>query len=364
MKKAKKKKTEVLKNLLSKEEAQAKVASENFERVTVSFYRYVYIDDPQMMRDSLWRRWNELGCLGRIYVSAEGINAQMSVPEHSWDQFKNELYAISEFNDIPFKIGIIQDSKAFWKLNIKVRKNIVADGLKHGEYDIQNVGKHLTAEEFNKAMDDPETVVVDMRNHYESEIGHFEGALCHEVNTFREQLPLVAKDIADKKDKKLLLYCTGGIRCEKASAYFKEKGFKDVNQLHGGVIAYKHQIEQQGLPNKFLGSNYVFDGRNKENINGQIISHCHQCGVLSDSHTNCINKCCNLLFIQCEKCAEKMKGSCSTKCKRIGSMSSEKQKRYYKKHGKMTSKKFSKSVQAKKKIMRKSPFQKIISIFH
>lgn len=363
MKKSKKEKRFKLRNFLSKEDAQKKVATETFKRVTVSFYRYVYITDSQKMRDTLWTMWEVLGCLGRIYVSNEGINAQMSVPEHNWEQFKNELYSIQEFANVPFKIGVIQDSKSFWKLNIKVRKNIVADGLKTGDYDIENIGKHLSAAEFNQAMSDPETIVVDMRNHYESEIGHFENALCHEVNTFREQLPLVAKDIDDKKDKKLLLYCTGGIRCEKASAYFKDKGFKDVNQLLGGIISYKHQVEEQKLENKFRGSNYVFDGRDKENISGEIISHCHQCGELSDDHTNCGNKSCNLLFIQCSNCSKKMKGTCSRKCKRIALLSSVKQTAYYKKHGKMAEKVFSKSIKAKKSLQQKSPWQKVLSLF-
>ncbi|MGB0925208.1 MAG: rhodanese-related sulfurtransferase, partial [Minisyncoccia bacterium] len=341
MKKTKKVKKEVLKNLLSKEDCMKKLNAETFDRITVSFYKYVEITDTQKMRDDLWRAWNNLGCLGRIYIAREGINAQMSVPEHNWEQFKSELYSLPEFKNVPFKKGVLQDSKSFWKLTIIVKKNIVADGLDFGEYNIENVGNHLTAAEFNTAMSDPETIIVDMRNQYESEIGHFDGALCHDVDTFRDQLPMVAEDIADKKDQKLLLYCTGGIRCEKASAYFKDKGFTDVNQLHGGVIAYKHQVENEGLENKFLGSNYVFDGRDKERIGDEIISNCHQCGDKSDRHVNCANKSCNLLFLQCEPCEEKMLQSCSKKCKKIASWSAEKQKKYYRKHSTGTQKQFS-----------------------
>ncbi len=337
--------------------------TETFDRVTVSFYRYVEISNPREMRDNLWRRWNELGCLGRIYIAREGINAQMSVPEHNWETFKTELHAISEFADIPFKVGIYQDSKSFWKLAITVKKNNVADGLDFGEYDIENIGKHLSAAEFNTAMNDPETVVVDMRNQYESEIGHFDNAMCHDVDTFRDQLPMVADDIADKKDKKLLLYCTGGIRCEKASAYFKDKGFRDVNQLHGGVIAYKHQVEKEGLENKFLGANYVFDGRDKERIGDQIISNCHQCGDKSDRHVNCANKSCNLLFLQCESCEERMSRTCTKKCKKIANMSPERQRNYYKKHRNGSQKKFSKSLRLKQVLAQKSFLQKITSIF-
>lgn len=364
-KKTKKKKEHIwLWNRLSKKEAQEKVAAEQFERVTVSFYKYVEIKNPQKMRDDLWPRWNELGCLGRIYLAREGVNAQMSVPQHNWETFKKELHSIPEFTNIPFKVGILQDSKSFWKLAIKVKKNIVADGLEFGEYDIENVGKHLNAKEFNEAMSDPETIVVDMRNQYESEIGHFEGAMRHDVDTFREQLPLVADDISNKKEQKLLLYCTGGIRCEKASAYFKDKGFKDVNQLHGGIIAYKHQIEEQGLENKFLGANYVFDGRDKERIGDQVISNCHQCGEKSDRHVNCANKSCNLLFLQCENCEEKMNMSCSKKCKKVTNMPPKAQKKYYKKHGKSSQKKFSKSLRPKKKTERKTLLQKIFNFIN
>jgi len=362
MKKKRKKKIRPLHNRLSKEDAMAILEKEDFNRITVSFYKYVNIKDPTKLRDDLYTKWSELGCLGRIYLAIEGINAQMNVPEHNWDVFVEHLYSLPEFTDVPFKIGVEQGD-SFWKLNVRTKRQIVADGLDHGDYDIENVGKHLNAEEFNTAMQDPETVVVDMRNHYESEIGHFEGALCHPVDTFREQLPLVVNDIAEAKDKKVLLYCTGGIRCEKASAYLKHKGFKDVNQLHGGVIAYAHQVREKGLDSRFHGSNYVFDGRNKENINGEIISHCHQCGELSDRHVNCQNRSCNLLFLQCEGCEEKMDMTCSSQCKKVHNMPPERKKAYYKKHGFTDQQKFSKSLQAREKFAKKSPWQKVLSLF-
>jgi UPF0176 protein len=360
--KSKKKKKVFLHNRLNKKDAMKILEAENFKRTTVSFYKYVNIKNPKHMRDQLYIMWSELGCLGRIYIAKEGINAQMNVPEHNWDRFVRELYNIPEFTDVPFKIGIEQGN-SFWKLNVRLKKQIVADGLDHGEYDIENVGKHLDAKEFNAAMQDPETVVVDMRNHYESEIGHFEGALCHPVDTFREQLPMVAEDIKDAKDKKVLLYCTGGIRCEKASAYLKHKGFKDVNQLHGGVIAYAHQVREQNLDSKFHGSNYVFDERNRENINGEIISHCHQCGNLCDRHVNCQNRACNLLFLQCKQCEEKMDMTCSNSCKKIHNLPQEKRDAYYKKNGCTDQQKFSKSLRAREKFARKSPWQKIVSLF-
>lgn len=311
---------------LSKEQAEAKLAAENFDRIPVSFYRYVKIDQPTIMQERLMEMWKSHDCLGRIYLAHEGINAQMSVPEQVWDRFVDDLYAITEFTDVPLKIGIT-GGKAFIKLKIKIRKQIVADGLTMDDYNIENVGKHLTAREFNDAMEDNDTIVVDMRNHYESEIGHFEGAITPKVDTFREELPFVAETLKGKEDKKLLLYCTGGIRCEKASAYLKHQGFKDVNQLHGGVIDYKHQIEREGLPNKFKGSNYVFDERGREKIGDEVISTCHQCSESCDRHVNCQNLACNLLFLQCENCEKKTQTTCSKKCQNIVNLPIEKQKK-------------------------------------
>lgn len=312
-------------NRVDKRVLKQRLMEEDFKRVTVSFYRYVIIEDPQAMRDDLFRAWNSLNCFGRIYVAREGINAQMSVPEHHWEQFVKELYEVEEFKEIPFKIAVEDDGKSFYKLTIKVREQIVADGLTKNEYDVTNVGNHLTAKEWNEAMENPDTVVVDMRNHYESEIGHFENAICPDVDTFREELPAVLKDLEEQKDKKVLLYCTGGIRCEKTSAYLKHHGFEDVNQLLGGIIDYKRQIDAEDLENKFVGKNFVFDERIGERISEEVISHCHQCGKPSDNHTNCDNTACHILFIQCEECAKEFEKCCSDECKDITHMSEEEQ---------------------------------------
>lgn len=176
-------------------------------------------------------------------------------------------------------------------------------------------------------MDDPDAIVIDMRNHYESEIGHFAGAMTPDVDTFRDSLPIIHEQLKDYKDnKKLLMYCTGGIRCEKASAYFKHQGFKNVYQLEGGIIEYTRQVKAEGLESKFTGKNFVFDNRLGERITEDIIAHCHQCGKPCDTHTNCENDGCHLLFIQCDECAEKMKGCCCDACKDIVSLPDEQQK--------------------------------------
>lgn len=312
-----------LANNFSKEEALKKLAQESFTRRTLSFYRYVRIKDSQAFRDQIYAEWSALGVLGRIYVSQEGINAQINVPEPSWDAFIQNLESHPELKGMPLKIAVEQ-GESFWKLTIKNKKQIVADGLPYDAYDIENVGTHVNAEEFNKLAEESDTIIVDMRNQYESEIGHFEGAVLPQVDTFKDELPTVSETLKDKKDKKLLLYCTGGIRCEKASAYLKHQGFENVYQLYGGIINYAHEVKQKGLPSKFKGKNFVFDERRAERITEDVLSQCHQCGAPSDTHENCQNEMCNLLFIQCRACHESMLGCCSQKCKEITELPLEK----------------------------------------
>jgi UPF0176 protein len=316
-----------LHNRINKRELKEKLMKETFRRITVSFYRYVIIEQPEEMRNRLFAEWDALNIFGRIYVAREGINAQICVPEANWEQFKNQLLLYSEFKDVPFKIAVEDDGKSFYKLAVKVREKIVADGLDDNAFDVTNVGKHLTAKEFNEALEQPDTIVVDMRNHYESEIGHFQGAICPDADTFREELPMVIDMLQNKKDKKVLLYCTGGVRCEKASAYFKHHGFQDVNQLYGGIIEYARQIKTEGLPSKFRGKNFVFDERLGERISDEIISNCHQCGGPCDRHVNCKNDDCHLLFIQCEACEDKMQGCCTPQCVEIASLPVEAQRK-------------------------------------
>jgi UPF0176 protein len=317
----------ILHNRVNKKELKQRLMEEKIRRITLSFYRYVNIEQPELLRDELFKFWTSLNVFGRIYLAHEGINAQLSVPETNFEVFKDSLFGYSYFKEIPFKIAVEDDGKSFYKLAVKVREKIVADGLKDDAYDVTNVGKHLTAAEFNAAMDNPDSIVVDMRNHYESEIGHFENAICPDADTFREELPLVLDLLKDKKEKKLLLYCTGGIRCEKASAFFKHHGFEDVNQLHGGIIAYASQVKAQNLPSKFKGKNFVFDERMGEKIGNEIISHCHQCDALSDEHVNCANDDCHLLFLQCPSCAQKMNGCCSEACMHIAALPEEDQRK-------------------------------------
>ncbi len=305
----------ILHNRVSREEMRKRLMEEPFRRVTLSFYRYVILHEPEVMRNTLWQEWEALGVFGRIYVAREGINAQLSVPEANFETFREQLYRHPEFANVPFKIAVEDDGKSFFRLTIKVKRKLVADGLNDDAFDVTNVGTHLSAEEFNRALEQPGSIVVDMRNHYESEVGHFENAILPHAETFKEELPMVLDELKGKEDTKVLLYCTGGIRCEKASAWLRHHGFRDVNQLHGGIIEYARQVKENKLPSKFIGKNFVFDERLGERITNDIIAQCHQCGAPCDTHVNCSNLECNLLFIQCKSCEEKMQGCCSAECR-------------------------------------------------
>ena len=315
-------------NTLSAKERAKFIEEAGEDRLTISFYQYAHIGNALIFRNHVFIQWNEINVLGRIYVAKEGINAQLSVPARNFETFKTHLDSITFLHGVRLNIAIEQDNKSFLKLKVKVRDKIVADGLNDETFDVTNKGVHVDAEQFNTLIEDPDTVLVDMRNHYESEIGHFKNAITPDVDTFRDSLDTIERDLAEhKEDKKLVMYCTGGIRCEKASAYYKHKGFKNVYQLEGGIIEYTRQVKNQQLENKFLGKNFVFDHRRSERISEDVIAHCHQCGAPCDTHVNCANEACHLLFIQCDKCAEKMDNCCSAECQQVIALPYDEQKK-------------------------------------
>lgn len=316
-------------NTLSKEELVEKLKERGTRFVTVSFYQYAQIPHPQVFRDHLFQMWSNLGIVGRTYVATEGINAQIGVPADKFQQFQDELYLISFLNGIRLNLAIDESDAefAFLKLQIKVRDKILADGLNDTTFDVTNRGKHLKAAEFNQLVDDPNTILIDMRNHYETEVGHFKGAITPDVDTFRDSLSVIEDEILiGNEDKNIVMYCTGGIRCEKASAWYKHRGFQRVHQLEGGIIKYANDCKEQGIENKFIGKNFVFDERRGERITEDIIAVCHQCGGPCDTHTNCINDGCHLLFIQCDSCKSEFEGRCSYGCQDINHLSEEEQK--------------------------------------
>ena len=316
-------------DVTSRQEKRARVAADKRPRTTLSFYRYVKIADPEAFRQKLLNKWSELECLGRIYVATEGINAQMNVLKENWEEFDRWTQSLPELKGVPYKIAVEEiDTGSFYKLTIKIRDKIVADGLNDNSFDVTATGKYLTAKEMNDYVSDPDAVIVDMRNNYESEVGHFEGAITPDVVTFRDELKKTPESLKDYKDKKIALYCTGGIRCEKASAWLKHNGYKDVKHLKGGIIDYKRQVEEEGLDNKFRGKNFVFDERLGERISDEIISSCHLCKKnKSDTHYHCKNQICHTLFLGCDDCIEKKGGYCSFGCQQVDKLPAKLKKR-------------------------------------
>jgi len=342
-----------LRNKYGPEVLRARLEAEGFPRTTLSFYRYVRIADPAALRNELYAEWEVLGVLGRIYLAQEGINAQLSVPTHNFEAFRKAVDARPEFTGVPFKIAVEDDGKSFLKLTLKVRPKLVADGLADDPladsgFDVTNVGTHLDAKSFNQKMEEG-AVVIDMRNNYECLIGHFQGAYLPKADNFRGAIDEVVEMLRAKEaqtddqgarsvdplgrptaDPEILLYCTGGIRCEKASAYLKHHGFTNVGQLHGGIIDYARQVRAEELPSKYKGQNFVFDERLAERITDDVVSTCMQCGTKSDRIGNCHEATCNMLLVQCEACATKYADCCSPSCREIHQMPIEAQRTWRK----------------------------------
>lgn len=302
-------------------------------RTTLSFYRYVAVASPEHLREELRTLLTHLDARGRIYVAREGVNAQLDLPADRLDTLREGLTELSGLDSpglADLRLNVARDEAglptSFRKLIVRVRDKIVADGLDDASFDPAATGTHLDAAGFNALAARPDAVVVDMRNHYESEIGHFEGALKPPVDTFRESLPVVEELLAGHRDRPVAMYCTGGIRCEKASAWLRHRGFSDVYQLEGGIIEYARQVEQGGLDNRFRGKNFVFDERLGERIGPEVISRCHQCGAPSDTHVNCANDHCHLLFLQCAACAKTRRGACSEECAEFAELPREEQR--------------------------------------
>jgi UPF0176 protein len=315
-----------LHNRISQKELKQRLFEENIPRRTLSFYRYFPILDPRVFRDELYVQLNALQVFGRIYLAQEGINAQISVPVSRFQELRDYLESIEPMKGLRLNAAFADDGKSFWVLKIKVREKIVADGIEDPDFSMGKKGQYVDAETFNRMTSDPGTLVIDMRNHYEFEVGHFDTAIEIPSDTFRDQLPQAVELLRDHKEKPVIMYCTGGIRCEKASAYLLHRGFQKVFHLEGGVIHYANTVKEKGLENKFRGKNFVFDERLGESISGEIIAHCHQCGQPADTHTNCKNSACHLLFIQCAACAGKYDGCCSTACLQVYHLPAEEQK--------------------------------------
>lgn len=312
-------------NKKSKDILIENLEAETFNRITCSFYNYIKINSPFDFRNKLYSLFHTLNIFGRIYVADEGINAQISVPSHNWAKFLKTISEISELSNIQIKKAI-SEGISFYKLVVKVKKEIVAYRIPKNKYNMKIIGKHLSTEQFNSAINKEQTTIIDMRNIYESEVGKFKNAEIPQVEKSKDLLPEVRRMLKGREHHQVLLYCTGGIRCEKASSFLINEGIENVKQLKGGIIQYAHDIKKNGVKSKFIGKNFVFDARLGERVSDDIISNCHICNKSSDIHRDCKNDACHILFIQCQECERDLNGCCSDKCKEIASLPIETQK--------------------------------------
>ncbi len=275
------------------------------------YYCYTSIDDPESFRNQHHEYCLKNKLKGRIIIAREGINGTISGLKTDCEKYMKHLLSDSRFSKTEFKVEPFE-SHAFQKLNVRIKNEIVNSGLNCID-PTEKTGLYIEPDEFKKAINKDDVVIVDVRSNYEHHIGKFKNAISFDIDNFRD-FPDKIKSLEKYKDKKIITYCTGGIKCEKASAYLLEQGFQNVYQLHGGII--KYGIEEGG--EDFDGKCYVFDSRimaDVNTVNPKVISTCHICGTDCDRMVNCANPNCNKHVSICEKCADDMEGTCSQKCK-------------------------------------------------
>lgn len=289
------------------------------KRKIISLYQYFTVYNPESMSSIIKKVLKKYDVLGRIYISKEGINIQISVPKRNIKYVVNFFRNMNAFTKkININFSIENQGMAFWKLQVKVRRQLVSNNF----YSLPILGvlekKYLNAFEVNKIFYNTNTVFVDIRNHYEYEIGHFQNALEIPANTFREQLDKLKDFLKPYIHKKIVLYCTGGIRCEKAAALLTKHNFQNIYQIYGGILGYINQVKKNNLSMYFKGKIFVFDERLTERITKDVFSICRNCKKITDrAHINCLNSFCHRLFIQCLSCSKKFKSYCSEKCLNI-----------------------------------------------
>ncbi len=273
------------------------------------FYKYIRIDNPIKFREKHLAFCKNLGIRGRIIAAKEGINGSVSGTEEQTEEYKKNLREDERFSDIVFKedYGLMHP---FNKMVIKIKKEIVNFGV---DVDLSKTGKHLTPKEFLELYENKEEVIIlDARNNYESRVGKFKNAVDLNIGKFRD-FPKAVENLKDKKDKKIVMYCTGGIRCEKASAYLVEQGFGKVYQLNGGILTFGKEFPDT----IWEGKCFVFDKRLASSINSNkddCISNCEICDVKCDLYRNCRNNECDKLSVVCLECEKSFGGCCSEDC--------------------------------------------------
>jgi UPF0176 protein len=284
------------------------MGSNNDKNVVTSFYKYANIENPMQFQKEHLEFCKRLGLKGRILVGVEGLNGCVYGNMEQVQQYKKEITKNPLFSDMDFK-DQPSNKVAYRKMFVRVREQIVNFGEK---VDLENTADYLTPKEVKKILDNGEgAVLVDMRNDYEFSVGKFKGARTVSMHNFRE-LPEKLNEIKDLKEKRIITYCTGGIRCEKASAYLKENGFKNVSQIKGGILKYGEEF-----PDTYWeGKCFVFDDRLAISLNKKDapMTDCAWCSEKSDNILNCHNLDCDKLFTSCAECSENHRKSCCDKC--------------------------------------------------
>ena len=274
------------------------------------YYCFTPIADPAQFRDEHHRLCLSLNLRGRIIVAGEGLNGTVSGTVASCAAYMAAVKADPRFATLEFKVEDAAEM-AFQKLHVRIKPEIVHAGLPAIK-PYERTGIHLSPAEFRAMKDRDDVVIVDVRSDYEYNLGRFKNAVTLDIENFRE-FPDRVERLREFQDKKILTYCTGGIKCEKASAYLLEQGFENVYQLHGGII--KYGLEADG--EDFDGKCYVFDGRvavEVNTVNPTVISLCHHCHTPSDRLVNCANPHCNAHLPLCQTCADQLHGACSEVC--------------------------------------------------
>jgi UPF0176 protein len=282
------------------------------EYTVLLFYKYISIEDPETFAQEERERALRLRLTGRTIIAHEGLNATYEGTREATEQYRKELTADARFHDVQFKVSK-GTGNAFRKLSVKVRKEIVSSHLGDDDVNPNEVtGKYLKPGELKKWYENGEEfVVVDMRNDFEFASGHFQNSIPSGMKNFRD-LANATKKIEPLKNKKVLTVCTGGVRCEKASAYLVKKGFENVYQLEGGIVSYMEKYPTQ----EFKGTLYVFDNRLTMDFDDaakhEVVGKCARCSSSSERYVNCDNDVCHLHYILCENCEKSAGLYCGT----------------------------------------------------
>lgn len=280
---------------------------------TLLYYCYSPIAEAEQFAADHLQFCKSLGLVGRIIVADEGLNGTVSGTQEACKAYMEHIHADERFAKTEFKIDEV-DQPSFIKMHCRYKAEIVHSGLRDTSIIDPNkqTGKHLEPTEFNEMMHDEDVIVLDVRSNYEHNLGKFKNAITLDIDNFRD-FPEQIEALAQYKDKKVLTYCTGGIKCEKASALLLHHGFNDVYQLHGGIIKYGKEAGGKD----FEGKCYVFDNRiavDVNSVNPTVVSKCFNCGTTTPKMINCANPECNEHFTQCDACGEELQGCCSVAC--------------------------------------------------